>query len=313
MTTMGGEALECPEATMTIAFASGTLPSGDRARVEAHLVRCADCRATLAVYMRCVEADETAKEAQVLDGLESSTVAAAQALVESEAVRARQARLPQQLPSVRAYPRYYGAIAAAILVMLAIAGAFILYGSVGDRNGLRQHERALRAALGDVRPTEFRLTGFDYAPVEPSRGADTSIRRRIEAAAESLRDDVARDPTPEARHAFGQALVASADYAGAIEQFTDALAARPNDAALLTDRAVALASAGEAGAALADLDRALAVEPDRREAVFNRALIHQYAERKAEAHDDWSRYLRLDESSPWADEARRRLALVAGS
>jgi len=45
--------------------------------------------------------------------------------------------------------------------------------------------------------------------------------------------------------------------------------------------------------------------PDHRRAAFGHARALQEAGRRDEALTAWSRYLRLDPSSPWADEARR--------
>ena len=58
--------------------------------------------------------------------------------------------------------------------------------------------------------------------------------------------------------------------------------------------------------AVACLD-ALAADPDYADAIFNLGLLHQRADRYADAAACWRRYLALDNDSSWASRARRAL------
>ena len=62
--------------------------------------------------------------------------------------------------------------------------------------------------------------------------------------------------------------------------------------------------------ALAAVERALAIEPRLPEARFNRALILGRLGLTQQARRAWQAYLEVDNSSPWATEARQRLATI---
>jgi CHAT domain-containing protein len=103
----------------------------------------------------------------------------------------------------------------------------------------------------------------------------------------------------------------------AVELLERAVDRAPEDAALWSELAVArLAVAKETGSALALVgalaadERALALEPDLAEALFNRALTLQRLHLAALARGAWSRYLGADVASPWAEEARCSLAAL---
>lgn len=88
---------------------------------------------------------------------------------------------------------------------------------------------------------------------------------------------------------------------------------RPRDAAAWNDLAVArLERAGREDRpadlvrALAAIDRALGVSPELSQARFNQALILGRLHLRGQAREAWQRYLQVDPSSPWADEARER-------
>ena len=90
---------------------------------------------------------------------------------------------------------------------------------------------------------------------EAGREAD---RASLEAAAELARSE-------------GAASFRRGDYAAAIDAYTRALEASPDDATTLTNRSVAHLRRGNVAAAEADATAALAIDPDRIEALKRRA------------------------------------------
>jgi hypothetical protein len=40
--------------------------------------------------------------------------------------------------------------------------------------------------------------------------------------------------------------------------------------------------------------------------LFNRAVVHRELKQYSESNSDWQRYLQLDSTGPWADEAARQ-------
>jgi tetratricopeptide (TPR) repeat protein len=64
---------------------------------------------------------------------------------------------------------------------------------------------------------------------------------------------------------------------------------------------------GQPDKAIASLKRAVDADPEYADALFNLGLLHQRADRHAEAAEYWRRYLALDNESQWAGRARRAL------
>ena len=58
---------------------------------------------------------------------------------------------------------------------------------------------------------------------------------------------------------------------------------------------------------LEHLNRAIELNPSQLEAIFNRALCHNYMGLTEEAQADWRMYLERDPNSSWANEAREYL------
>jgi len=178
----------------------------------------------------------------------------------------------------------------------------------------------VRLSPHDARVIEPRLNGgFAYAPYRgalraTSPGADAN-RLRLGAAAADAIDRAEHDASPEAQHAAGVATLLADDPLKAIDRLRAASEKAPNDARIAGDLAAAqLAAAGSLDRAslypqaLANNDRALRLDPNSQEALFNRALILERLGLIREARNAWETYLAHDNASAWADEARQRLA-----
>jgi CHAT domain-containing protein/Tfp pilus assembly protein PilF len=180
---------------------------------------------------------------------------------------------------------------------------------------------ALNEAYKQQRPGEARITSLSYAPPPATGGAAPDKFGAVarDRAERLLQDAAHEQKTPAAFHALGQLYLAQRQYDKAIKQFETALASAPDDARLHSDLGAALMERGNnrppgesGGASLADF--ALALEHLNRafnaslpDALFNRALLLDSMNLRAQAADDWRRYLELDSRSPWAGEARTKL------
>lgn len=105
--------------------------------------------------------------------------------------------------------------------------------------------------------------------------------------------------------AVGRAASAAADVPGAIESFTRAIAANPNDAALHKHRAGSLVQQDRAGEALVEFVAALLINPEDAEAHTGIGQIHLNAGRDADAVDALTR---ATEIAPANHDARYALA-----
>lgn len=270
----------CIDPETLAAFAEGTLKRADIAKLLPHLEACETCSRAL----------ETAMEVHQAENVQA----------------------PKSSP-------WWLAVAAA--VALALLAVPLL------RNRAEDHGIARLVALAprSARIVEPRLSGgFPWAAYRgPMRAADRAAeaeRLKLGGAAGELIGEAERERTPDAQHAAGVALVLIEEPLRAAEQLRLAAEHAPNDPKAWNDLAVArYAAASRLGRAslypqaLAAADRALALEPRFAEALFNRALIAEKLGLADEARAAWQRYLEVDPSSPWADEARAHLTRLGAA
>jgi len=273
-----------------------------------------------AAAARCPDAETIAALAEgqldesVLDSVLTHVETCRSCMRELELANATVSRETNRAPS---RPRWL-AIAAAIAV-IAI-GAPIVWQRI-----VRQRVPAIgdfvELAPHSARLVEPRISGgFGYAPYRRSMRASSSFseteRLRLGGAAANAIDHADRDASAEAQHVAGVALLlAEDDPLKAVERLRVASERAPADARIANDLASARFTAAQTlgraslyPEALAAVDQALRIDAHLAEALFNRALILERLGLTQEARRAWERYLAVDSSSPWAEEARRRMA-----
>lgn len=193
---------------------------------------------------------------------------------------------------------------------------------------------ALNAAYREQRPVESRISSLSYAPFPQTRGpgsearVDSLARDRAEL---TLNNAVNERGGAAAHHALGDVYLAKKRFDDAIAQFEIALKSDPKNPRLLSDLAAAWLEKGkldldkartngdsasegnaviELGKSLDNINLALKLENKLPEALFNRALYHQYMRLREQEEEDWREYLRQDPNSRWSEEAKRRLDLL---
>lgn len=228
-------------------------------------------------------------------------------------------------PSFWSSRRVYMNFAAAAAVILMAIGVWY-FGIMPFRpsSDVSKGLQALNQAYREQRPTEARITDFDYAPPPPAtRGPESEKFDYVarERAEQLLRDAVASHPDARSHHALGRLYLAEHELNKAVDQFDKALHLDERSAPLHCDYGVALMEMGQAdqlkGAAgkafeefassLEHLNRALDLDRSMLEALFNRALCKQLLMLYQEAEKDWQAYIEKDPNSKWADEARQKL------
>lgn len=263
----------CPDAETLAAFVDGRLPRREVHSVLAHLAECDRC---------------------------ARAVAGA-----SESFREQRRRTPAWLT-----------LAAAVVIAIAGAGAFLLWRSRAED---APAARLVALAPRDARIAEPRLSGgFAWAPYRgPMRASDSAPDARVfrlSGVAGELLERAERDPSPRTQQAAGAALILIDRPHDAAAQLRAAAATQPSGSTIWNDLGAAeyAAALGRSqpsryAEALAAFDRALAIDPQCEEALFNRALTLERLGLHAAAREAWQRYLRTDAGSPWAVEARERL------
>jgi CHAT domain-containing protein/Tfp pilus assembly protein PilF len=182
---------------------------------------------------------------------------------------------------------------------------------------------ALNEAYRQQRPIEARVSDFHYAPWTTTRGGDEiKYDRTARARAEALLHVAAgKDPDAAAHHALGKLALMNRQFDDAIGEFEEALKSDPNNARIHGDLGAAWLERGELesqkgeeaasfegfGKSQTHLNRALEINPSLLEALFNRALVREHLKLFRLAEEDWKAYLEKDSTSPWADEARKKL------
>ncbi|MGH9969810.1 MAG: CHAT domain-containing protein [Pyrinomonadaceae bacterium] len=223
------------------------------------------------------------------------------------------------------------AIAAAAVVVLGLG--FAIWRGFFVQSDVEKGLVALNAAYREQRPIEARISNFDYAPYSVTRGNGTErgTESELRLAELTLLDALKNKSTPAVHHALGKVYLANRNFDRAIEQFEEALKSDPNNAQLASDlgaahlekakidfpRGRANPTSPELGKGMEELARslealnkALELNPNLLEALFNRALVYQEMLLPRQAQEDWKKYLEKDGNSKWADEARRHLMIL---
>ena len=204
---------------------------------------------------------------------------------------------------------------------LAATLAVVVAGLIALRLPDRQSPmtRLVSLTSGSPRSIEPRISGeFAWARYDgPMRGDAASDTRRMKLAgvAGELVDQAEREGSTDAQHAAGIALVLIERPLDAVARLRAAAERAPANARLWSDLAAAeytaalqLVRPSLYPEALASADRALSIEPRLPEALFNRALTLERLGLPLVAREAWERYLAIDPSSRWAEEAREHVA-----
>jgi tetratricopeptide (TPR) repeat protein len=284
-------AIDCPELETIAAYLDDRLDERERTRVTAHLADCETC------YFVMAETTQTrASDAAVMN--------------EEADVEQRQKAWWRRLPvSTKMWSSAAVLVTAASLLLGVGTGIIPLTGDSSDL-------RALVAAMGTDRSFEPRLSGgFVYGPVRgPVRGVDGApASPDVRIAVASIEREATRRRTPQHLHELGIAYLVTGDMPRAIVTLEDA-ASRTNSAREASDLAAAYLVRGVRENRLQDVSRALALasvavqrDASMREALFNRAFALDRLSMFDAARQAWQEYLKVDDESGWAAEARIHL------
>lgn len=224
---------------------------------------------------------------------------------------------------------------AAIAVSVALVVAFFGLHAPAMRVGPSvENTEALASAMNRLasRPIEARISGsFAYRPLAVVRDGVHSQADDLQLtlAGARIAEMVTRDPTVENLHLLGAADLSLAKSDKAVSELEEALRKETNEEhasrgirkskqpALLADlsaayieQAIQQARIAPLVPALACAERASLLDPRSEVATWNRALALTALGDRDDALAAWDSFLKLDDSSPWAGEARRRRAAL---
>lgn len=243
---------------------------------------------------------------------DTSPEASADAATEAAAVK------PSFFESLRAFfprPMYAGTLA---VMLVAATASTIYFVGRGDADELVE----LRSIYRQERPTEARMSDFDYAPLTQLRGAtETAEQNRLRIVENDLRRAKETNPNAQNSHALGYLLLTQGKHAEAIREFETALKLGGRNARVHNDLGVAYFELAKASPkekrfellarSLEEFTAATELDGNLLEALFNKSLALQEQGMPREAKESWALYLQKDSSSAWAEEARRNLSRIA--
>lgn len=278
-----------PDPERLAAYIEQTLPSPLRSEVEAHLRDCEDCHRV------------------VMDSLD---------LLTEERENGQPLSKPEPARTNTRLTLPFVGLAAAAVLMLAVWGT-LRSGSTPSINEPRLERLVAAVSTGRTRPFESRLSPLPYAPApavtrgDPITSTDVAVDIKIAVAETEIA--VRDDASATGRWALGLARLIGRDFDGAIAALEEA-ARSQTSGRLLSDLAAAHLARLSAGGpqddgarALAAADRALALDPESREALFNRALAIEILH-PAEAPAAWRSVVAQEGDSAWGTEAASRLS-----
>jgi len=199
-------------------------------------------------------------------------------------------------------------IAASILILVGLTfGVWRAFKS-GDSE-LDKGLVALQSAYSQQRPIEPRVSALSYSTFNATRGTagDDRAADELRLAQLHLQQAVKDQPTPEAHHALGKVYLAQGKFDEAIREFEQSLSGGSNGAQIYNDLGAAWLEKRDYSRSLDSFNKALQLDGNSLEALFNRALCYERQSRSDEAKAAWNEYLKHDSTSPWANEARRHL------
>lgn len=271
----------CPTDETLAAFIDGRLTGEERQRVVDHLAECALCRDVVLL----------AEDVRVAEGGDSSNV------------------VRPKFGSRWIAPA--AAVAASLLVVVVLSRERI----ENQMNGGMSDVLATYEAT-EQRRIETRLTELPYKPLKPTfRAGEEEVSQDLVQLQTEYQKQAASGATSWKEY---RALAAAALLAGerdeAVAAIDKAAQLAPNEPAVLNDRAATYIERARWSKTPANVQRAQEVTEHAwratksLESAWNRAVaLGIPMNRQAEAIRAWEEYLKLDDSSEWAAEARENI------
>jgi CHAT domain-containing protein len=225
----------------------------------------------------------------------------------------------KQRPTIVEMPRLQLWFLMALTPLTVLAAFFMLLRS----NISSSPARLLANAYSEQRTLKLRIGRTPHSPMRVRRGKETSRMERPQSLLEAeavIARELRKHPDDSVLLTDrGQANLLEWSYEAAITDMQEALDTQPRSALVLNGLASAYFERAEAedrfddyGTAFELQSRALQQSPDDPIIVFNRAVTAARAYLYKQSIEDWQRYLSLDPSGDWADEAKQHLSEVQG-
>jgi CHAT domain-containing protein len=182
----------------------------------------------------------------------------------------------------------------------------------------------LKSIYNKERPTETRLSEFDYAPLVVTRGAaEEREKNKLRIIENNLLTAVEKNPTAQTHHALGIFYLTQRKFSEAIPELEKAVKLNEKDARIRNDLGSAYFEFAKSGAkerklenlarANEEFSKAIEFNRDFLPALFNKALCLQELDLPQQAKEAWGKYLEKDTNSKWSEEARKNLEKISST
>ena len=204
------------------------------------------------------------------------------------------------------------------IALFAAVAALAALNMIWSWERLNKTKRLLVEAFSERRTIDVRFPGARFAGGRWEHPGPTNAPPALLEAELAIAKALANDGSnPQWLQAAAQAKLYRWDYAGALESLRRARAARPENASLSADVALAHFERAEKEHRGADysfaaeaFSKAIDRSPRNSELRFNRAVVYERLFLYSQSAADWKEAIQLEPDGGWATEARARLAGV---
>jgi CHAT domain-containing protein/tetratricopeptide (TPR) repeat protein len=315
----------CPKDVDWLQIAAGLLPKVVARGLITHAAQCERCGSLLLMATDALSDEATSEEAEALIKLQTSQRSWQHGLAKKLAGSARlnaQSQLYsywEQLREWRNFSLGSAALFASTVILIAVFSVLRYHPAANVETPVATVEQNLRLAYSLRRPFKMRLEDSPY-PESGTREGERSEKPLPLIDAESVIGHALQDrpEDPVWLALKGRAALFETQDKGfvtAIVLLERAIASDPNNDIARLDLATAYFlraqdsnnESADYGKAVELLDAVLRRAPNNTVALFNRAIVLEQLMLYRAAVEDWNRYLTIDNSSPWAEEARKEL------
>ena len=207
---------------------------------------------------------------------------------------------------MKKYNRVAVIVLGVVVVCLGLSGGGATAQARGGDKTRSRAERALREGeFGAAEKIYRELIAKDAKDVDAHLGLSYTLykERNLRDAYDAAARVLAVEPTSARAHALlGSSLLASGDFLLSIEEFRTALSFKQDEALAIAGLSMVNFYDNHPQIALVGMRRALEIEPDEPDFIFNLAQAAARSERYREAADAYERFLRI---APRTDADRR--------
>jgi CHAT domain-containing protein/Flp pilus assembly protein TadD len=173
---------------------------------------------------------------------------------------------------------------------------------------LERGNQALIEAFSERRVIEQRLSGgFKAGLFSPSGDNASGIKtEKMEEARILLSAEAARNEDPRAQLAWGRMMLLDKQVRSALSAFKVAVELMPQSAEARNDLGVYFMQRDKYAEAVEVFDEALNIDPNMREALFNRGLCYSRLYLRTAAQTDWDRAAEVETDPGWLEEINRQ-------